>query len=813
MNKLLLTLIALVTLTSVTYAGQPKGNISGVVKEESGEPAAFVTMILLDADSSIVKTDFSKEDGSFSFPNIKPGEYTIQISSLQYKGFVSKKITLKDGEALKVPSITLEASVQELDEVRVTATRPMVEVLPDKTVFNVEGSPNATGNDGMQLLRKSPGVIIDNNDNIILQGKSGVRIFIDGKPSQLSGQDLIATLRSMQSEQIEAIEIITNPPAKYEAQGNAGIINIRLKRDKNLGTNASFNTGYDVHVRDRYRAGITANHRTKKLSLFGNYNYYNMAGENFVDFQKTIDTTYQNSEATINWNVIGHGFRGGADYYFNKKHTIGFVANGNLNTRTIDNINNTGIANLATPSVIESTLVSDNISDNDTDNINMNLNYQYKGQKGSAVNIDLDYGLFDNGGFFNQPNEYFRGTSSEMISSAYYTNTQTTKIDITTAKLDYEVNLGKGKFSTGSKYSKVVTDNGFLFYNHAVYKGAGVIDNTRSSDFDYDERVFALYANYAIKLGEKFNLNAGVRMENTESLGTLTSVTQSSPPVDRTYTDLFPSGGLTYAHNKSNQFGVNYSRRIDRPSYQNLNPFEFRLDELTYREGNPFLKPQYTHNFELTHTFKYKLNTKISYSISSDFFGQVTEALTGTNASIIRQENLADVTNLGLNISYPFNVTKWWSGYSSLNLNHATYKSDLRDQALDLEATTYNVFVQNNFMLPKGFKFELSGWYNSPSIWGGTFVTGRMYSINSGIQKSVLKDKGNLTIGVDDIFHTQQWEGESDLNGLKIKGNGGRDSRRFKIGFTYRIGNQRVKARRRQTGQEEEQKRIQQGNS
>ena len=806
------TLMAILCAITSAFSQKANGSISGKLIETSGDPAAFVTVILLNTDSAIVKTDFSKDDGAFLFPNIAKGEYHIQVNSVQYKPHFSESILIADEQNLKLAPIKLAAAVKELDEVKVVATKPLIEVQPDKTVFNVEGSPNASGNNGMDLLRKSPGVIIDNNDNVILQGKNGVRIFIDGKPSQLTGEDLTAMLRSMQSEQIEAIEIITNPPAKYEAQGNAGIINIKLKRDKNLGTNATFNTGYDVHIRERYRAGITANHRTKKFSLFGNYNYYDQAGENFVNFDNDIlglnDPIYRDGESTINWHVIGHGFRGGADYFINKQHNIGFVANGNLNSRDIDNVSDTDMGGLPRTNTPDSILVADNISDNDVNNLNFNFNYQFKGQKGSSINIDLDYGKFMSDGFTDQPNETFDSDRSELFSSDYFTNTQVTDIDIRTAKLDYEVNLGKGRFSAGSKYSSVITDNEFLFYNHTERGINPELDIDRSSTFTYDERVFALYTNYAIKLNDKINFNVGVRMEHTESLGDLVSEkTTNNTTVDRSYTDFFPSGGLTYAINKTNQLGVNYSRRIDRPSYQNLNPFEFRLDKNTFREGNPFLQPQYTHSFQLTHTYKYKLNTRLSYSITSDFFGQVTEIKDNSDgASLIRQENLADAKNYGLNISYPFSVTKWWGGYASFNLNHASFKSDLKVSRLDINATTYNIYVQNNFTLPAGFKFELSGWYNSPSIWGGTFVTGSMYSINIGLQKSVFKGKGNFTMGLDDIFWTQKWNGDSDFNNLKIDGNGGRDSRRFKVGLTYRIGNQKVKVRKRKTGQEDEQK-------
>lgn len=280
--KKLFTLFLALCIAISTFAQSRTGTISGNLLEDNGDPAAFVTLMLMDKDSIMVKADFSKDDGSFTFANITPSEYKIQVSSIQYQGYSSEIFSLAEGETKKLPEISLSVSVKKLDEVQISASKPMIEIQPDKTVFNVASSPNASGSDGMELLRKSPGVIIDNNDNIILQGKNGVRIYIDGKPTQLSGEDLTAMLRGMQSDQIESIEIITNPSAKYEAQGNAGIINIVLKRDKNLGTNATITAGYNVGIEDRVNGSLNLNHREKKVSLYGSFNYSDLTGKSVV---------------------------------------------------------------------------------------------------------------------------------------------------------------------------------------------------------------------------------------------------------------------------------------------------------------------------------------------------------------------------------------------------------------------------------------------------------------------------------------------------------------------------------------------------
>ena len=805
--KRIILIVSISLLMFPAWAQEQEGSISGTVNEEgSGSPAAFATMVLLDADSIMVKADFTKEDGSFSFIKIPAGSYQLQMSSVQYEAYQSGLFELAPNQDLKLDPIAIKGAVTQLEDVQVTAVRPLVEVQPDKTVFNVEGSVNATGNDGMELLRKAPGVIVDNNDNIILQGKNGVLIYIDGKPTQLRGEDLVALLRSLQSEDIESLDIITNPSAKYDAEGNAGIIDIKLKRDKNLGMNATITAGYDIGKKKRYRGGITANYRNKKTSLFGNYTYYDNAGTNETNLFKELNGNFLDQRSNSTWTYQGHNFRGGADYYINKKHTIGFVVNGSLAERGGTTNSTTPFGSIATGEV-DQILQANNRRDFGTDNLQTNINYQYSGEKGSSLNVDADYGYYWNEGGLYQPNLYLDPTGEVVMLERNFTDEQVTRIDIRTFKADYETNIGKGKVSAGIKWSDVETANTYDFFS--LQEEQRIKDIDRSSAFDYREKVAAAYLNYSQKFGEKYSLSAGVRAEHTDSDGKLESEKENEiDEVKRSYTDFFPSGGITYEPNKTHKFAFNYSRRIDRPGYKDLNPFEFKLDELTFQRGNPFLNPQYTNSFQVSHTYKYKLTSTLSYSHTNDFFAIVTDT-TGERGSLISQQNIADARNLGLNVSYPFDVTKWWSVYSNLNLYHVAYDANIDGATIDLNQTTYNLYMQNSFVLPKDLKLEVSGWYNSPSVWGGTFETEAMWSLDIGFKKSLFKDRGTLSVNLTDVFKTQEWEGFSEFAGLRINGNGGYDSRRLKFGLTYRVGNQQVKgARKRKTGLEDEQNRI-----
>lgn len=798
--------ISLVILCSLSSIAQSVNSISGKFLEENGDPAAFTTVVLLDTDSTLVKVESTDEQGAFTMSEIKAGKYRLMTRSLQYNNYLSDYFKLESGQSKKFDPITLVNSVNELEDVEVRATRPLVDIQPDKTVFNIENSLNATGADAMELLRKAPGVVIDNNDNIILQGKNGIKVYIDGKPSYLSGEELVSMLRGMTADQIESIEIITNPSAKYDAEGNAGIINIVLKRNKNLGFNGKVSANARIGEKKQYSGNFNYNYRSQKMNIYGNYGYHNNEGSGYSNFYKQLNGFTLDQHGEWDWYHNGHDLRTGLDYLINDKQTIGVVLQGNISDNGNKNYSRTPIAN--PDNQIENILIAENERDGTTDNVKVNLNYQIKNDDGTSVNFDADYGYFwrSRDGFL--PNRYYDPQENEILEERIFSDAQDTRIDIKTLKGDYESKLAGGNLTSGLKYSNVGTKNSYDYFIHNNDQVSRDID--RSSDFDYTEIIYAAYSTYSGKIGDKLTYNAGLRVERTESEGILDSEKSSANEnVTRSYTDFFPSGGIAYNISKSNNLSFNYSRRIDRPNYQDLNPFEFKLDELTFRRGNPFLKPQYTNNFQLNHSFKHKLNTSITYSITNDFFAQITDTV-GQKSSMISQQNIADAQNIGLNTSYNTDITKWWNVFTNFNLFHVRYDTDYKNVNIKLNATTYNIYLQNSFNLPADIKMELSGWYNSPSIWGGTFETGDMWSVDLGLKRSVWNERMFITMGVQDIFKTQKWDGISEYGGLRIEGDGGYDSRRFTVKVDFKFGNQNVKKIRdnRKTGLEEESERI-----
>lgn len=805
-KKITLLLVGLFGLSLYLSAQSQGATLKGFIQDPEEQPVSYANVILHAAqDSSIVKVAYSDDAGVYRIRGLSAGEYWLTISYVGLPEYHTETFALQAGEIREIAPIRMQPPAEELSEVTVTAQRPMLEVKPDKTVFNVDGSVNASGNTALELLRKAPGIVIDNNENITMLGRSGVQVYIDGKPSPLNGADLANFLRSLNSSEIDAIELITNPSAKYDAAGNAGIINIRLKKDKNLGANGSLNLGGSQGIAARYNASVNGNYRNKKWNLFGNYSFND--GENPQDFNMYREQLGLVLDQRTDQNYIwqSHNLKAGADFFINDKHTFGFLVNGNLSDNTSPNTGLTYISNIGS-NTIDSILVSESEFSNERSNFNYNLNYVYRNEE-TSLNIDADYGAYRNDGRSYQPNEYMDAAGEITLSERIFRNETPTDIDIYTFKADYERPFLQGKLGAGVKTAIVRTDNTFDFYD--VINETSVLNTDRSNQFEYTENVNAAYVNYARQL-DKFGFSLGLRMEQTNSTGDLTSYKQvNDARVERSYLDFFPSGGITYTPNETHNLQLNFSRRINRPSYQDLNPFENKLDELTFEKGNPFLNPEYAMNVKLTHTFKYRFNTSISYSHTTDQITRITDT-SGTKGAFITWLNLADQYNYSLAFSAPIPITKWWSSFTNFTGYYVQNRGDYGEtKIIDLDATAFNLYSQHTFTLPKDWSVELSGWYNSPSLWGGTFEMDAQYSVDLGVQKKLLDGQANIKVSVSDIFRTTPFSGTSQFGALFMRVGGNWDSRRVSATLTYRFGNNQVKSsRRRKTGLEDESSRI-----
>lgn len=809
LNMKSLHTLCLFLFTSVV--GFAQSEISGKVIDANGQAVAFANAVLYSsADTQMVKAEITDFDGVFKISGISHGDYTLHISFVGYATYRSEPFAINGSESKALETVVLQTDENVLDAVEIVTERSIIEVLPDKTVFNVEGSVNATGNTALELLRKAPGVMVDNNDNIILLGKSGTQIYIDGKPSPLAGDDLANYLRSMQSSEIEAIEIITNPSAKYDAEGDAGIINIRLKKDKRFGANANINLGYNQGFYAKYNGTVNMNYRNKFSNIFGMYSVNTGTWRNWMDFDRFMDEINTFTTSVNKHSGPYNGYKFGADFFLNKFNTIGFIVDG---SRNVSENYNSSYASIFSASTGEPISNLDAISDNDgiQSNFHTNLNYRFDNLEGTTWNIDGDYGIYNNTNDAYQPNTYYDPIADTIIEENIYTFNAPTNIDVYTTNIDHERNLGTGKLGAGIKFSYVITDNTYDFYT--VHNGEQELDINRSNNFVFEENINAAYVNYSFAVS-KFNISFGLRAEQTNSTGTLTSLKETEDDtVKRNYVDFFPSGGVSYTINQKNALRLNYSRRIQRPNYQDLNPFEFKINELSYRKGNPFLQPQYTQSVQLTHTYNYSLSTTLRYSYTTDFYSNVSDTAAG-GATYLQTLNIGTQQVVGLNVSYPFSITKWWSTYTNAGVftlrNQGTI-SEGRD--IDLTQTTFNLYHQSTFDLTEKFSLELSGWFNSPSVWGAVFQTAANGSVDIGAQYALFNNKGNLKVSYTDLFNTAPWEAKQQIDGLYMEVQGGWESQQLRVSFSYLFGNDQVKgSRNRKSGLDDEKNRISGGN-
>lgn len=787
-------------------------SIKGQLQDDKNEAVIYANIALHNAsDSTMVKVETSDVTGIFNIQGIKAGNYFLKVSYVGLADLEKKDLVLTDGQVLDLGVIKMATAATDLEEVTVTAQRALVEVKPDRTVFNVQGTINSVGDDALSLLRKAPGVNVDNNDNVNVLGRGGVQIYVDGKPLPLTGADLAGYLQNIPAEQIDRIDIITNPGAKYEAEGNAGIIDIRMKRDKNLGTNGSLSTTYSKGRHYKYNVSGTANYRNKNMNVFGN------AG--FGQFESFNDHLFDGFQNGLRLNEVNNSFafgdfinyRVGVDFFIGKKQTLGFLVSGADNTRNNEAKDVIEISQESMQSNIDSVLVANNTSDNERNNNTFNINYRYDIGKGKSLNVDLDYGRYKNTSIRFQPNLYYNNVNQDILFSSVINAFDTpTDIDIYTAKIDFEYPLAGGQLGLGSKFSRVVSDNVFLFFDEI--NGVNIRNDVRSNRFDYDENVAAGYITYNRPIDKKWSFAAGLRAEQTDAVGNLQPflVSLQEPPVDLNYLSWFPNAGLTYNPKQGHTFNLSYGRRINRPDYNVLNPFNNRLSELSYEKGNPFLRPEIVNNFELGYTLKYRYNFKIAYSKTDD---QITRLIApdeeDPRAGFITWDNLASQTVFSANISAPMQINKKWSAFFNISANRIDNQADYGDgKVIDLQAFSYSIFSQQTFDLPGGFKGEVSGYYSGPGVWGGVFEYESSWSLNLGLQKKFFQKRMNVKLSFSDIFYESGWDGVSDFAGAKSFGSGRYDSRRAAISVSYNFGNENVKSRKRKTGIEDESKRV-----
>jgi hypothetical protein len=782
--------LTFITLLSFAQTTTVTGVVMGVDQGKS-EALAFVSVSLhATADSLLLMATASDNTGNFSLEIASADSVLVYFNIIGFKPMWKK---IGASANLNLGTIELMRTSTVTSEMEFVAKKPLVQVQADKTIFNVEGTANAVGLNALELLRRAPGVVIDNNNNISVKGKSGITVYIDGRISPLQGSQLSDFLKSTPSSSIEKIEIITNPSARFDAAGTAGILNIVMKKNSNYGQNATFGIGYGNQIYGKTNGSFTYNRRKGKTNVYATYGNNFSEDWGYMRFYKEQNDVFFDQRTYSLYKDQSHYGKAGIDISINDKNTIGISVNTNLANNISDSHGSTPIGSVALGAGIDSTLEASSISDGYRNNYGANVNYQWKGENDKEFTVDANYGIYDIDNKNFQPNRYI-GSNGILLNERNYQNNTATQIDIAVVRADYSFNWKKIKWEAGMKGTQVNTNNKLDFFN--VVGNNLEVDSNLTNSFEYKERVLAAYANASGKY-KKFGWQVGVRAENTNSNGELFALTpQPLSKVDRLYTNLFPSAAITFDHKETSTFNLTYSRRIDRPSYQSLNPFESRLDELSYSRGNAFLQPQYTDAFELSHTLFYMITSSIGYSKTNGFFTEITDT-TEFSRSFIQTRNLGYRENITFNIGSPVTIAKWWEGYVNMGVYNIHNRATFEDgNTIDLRATSYNIFMQNTFKFNKTASFELSGFFNGPSVWGGTFRNKPMGGLDVAFQKTFLSEKLVLRLAYGDILRTMRWRGISQYAGLYMDASGLWESRTARINLTWKIGNQKLKEKK-----------------
>lgn len=805
-------MVAVSLLSVIILQAQQKqqGKITIVVWNESQQALENATVELLKAqDSLLVKAAITDKAGLAELVNIAFGDYLLRITMVNYNKQYAKPIQLTAAE----PQVTLSPiklvpiTGAQLKEVTVTARKPFIQKLNDRIVVNVDNSIVSVGSSAFDVLERSPGVLIDPNDVISLRGRQGVIIMIDGKITPMSGADLVNMLRSLPANSIERIDLITNPSARYDAAGNSGIIDIRMKKDQRLGANGTLTAGYGQGVFPKANAGTTFNYRNKKINLFGSYNYSYRKNLNHLILKREFfkDGQYDGAYDQDNYMkapLNSKNARLGADFFPNKRSIIGVVLNGTFTRMNRNNDNQSIVINdIKDP---ESRFQTGTREKTRFNNILGNINYKYTlDSTGRELTADADYGMFRNNNQSQFVTGFYKLDGTPERPTYKLNGDQDGKISIATVKADYIHPIQKDiRLETGFKTSFVETDNDVQF--HDVSSGAPVFDPSKSNRFRYKENNNAVYVNLNTEF-KKFSLMAGLRAEQTNMEG---HQFVNNIRFDSSYLQMFPSLFLNYKLGAEKTLGFSVSRRIDRPNYSELNPFRFFLDPSTYSSGNPYLKPQLTWSYEISYTVK-QFNFTLGYSHTKQNTTVVIRpSETEDKVTVQIPVNLDTYDYFGLTIAAPFRFTKWWNSINNANIFYGHYNGNLANTTLDNGTPAANISTNNTFTLPHGWTIEVNAGVNTGGQYGFMKLDPQ-WQFSPGVQKTVLNKRGTIRLNVTDVFWTNLPQAVINFSNYIEHWRARRESRVANLSFTYRFGRNSVAAaRRRNTASEEERRRA-----
>lgn len=810
MRKVILPFFLILSYTCVFAQKQDKPGIRITVVNEQKNPLPGSTVYLLKQDSVVIQSGAAGASGVFEFTDLNPGKYLVRASQTGYEAGYSQWVTLKK-DSLFSGIITLKPASGLLKDVTIISKKPPIQFLPDKTVINPDATISNAGATVMDILEKSPGITVGKDGSIIMKGKPSVMVLIDGKPTQLSGADLQAYLSGISASQVDVVELIENPGAKYDAAGNAGIINIKTKAIRQKGFNGSMNLSIGQGIYPKTGNSINLNYRNGKTNWFLNYGIRaSNEKQDIYTLRKYFNTNNQDSVLLEQPNfsknsAVGNNIKTGFDFFLNSKTTLGLVFTGGLFDRKAKSYS---AINWMDPNYhIDSSINTWGENNRTFKRGGVNINGKFKMDEHSELTADLDYVRFTINGDQNYQTQLLSPGSPIAATKGNIPS----KLSILTAKTDYSRRFNKFLLETGLKMAVNKTDNLAEYYFNDNNTGWQP-DLSRSNHFLYDESISAAYASIDAEKG-KWHWQAGLRFEFTSykahQLGN-TVVKDSS--FKRNYGSLFPTAFASYQADSNNTITFRLGERIDRPPFQYLNPFLTTLNKYTYEGGNPFIKPQYTWNFSVAHTYKQMLTTEISYSYLRDYFSQIfvidsNSSNVNKNIIIYTRGNVGSFQNFGISETFQAPVTSWWNLTAVAVYNYKVIKGVVW-APIEARISQLNVSLNNQFQFKNGWSFELSGYYQTKSQIDLQEWLKPQGELNAGVAKQIMKKKGTLKLGIRDITYFQNYSGYSTFQNSYEPFTVKWDSRVVRLSFSWRFGSSMKQISRSEGGAGDEINRV-----
>ena len=778
-----------------TFLSAQTYRLSGCVQDENRQPVEVANVLLKQAkDSTYITGMLTDTQGCFSFDQ-PLGEYLLHITLIGSEDLYVPVVLQRNKN---VGELTLKSSSALLDEVTVTAARPVIKRLVDRVVFDAHNTIASAGGSALDLLREVPGLQVGQN-SIGIIGKGGIKVYINDRETKLSGDELIDYLRSYDASQILKVEVITTPPSKYDAAGNAGIINIRLKSRPKDYVGGTASASYSAGEKDNYGyGGVSLNLSKGRVSSFLNggttQGNYETREKNYRYFPQNT----WNSRADYTNYMNSFYLQGGVDVSLERDWTVGMQAIYNHSAPKPGNALSWTEVYDASTAVLDSLLYSN--SDKDTGSDRLNLNFHTDkvwDDKGKKMTWDVDYlrdNRNENMGFLSKT---LLPDGTEIPGTNFdYNYLQHRKVDVVSSALDFILPFEKYKITAGAKVSFTNTRNGINY---------DTSDPTLVQDdyFRYKEQIYALYADYSREYSERFSMQLGLRMEHTRTTG----ISEAKDTEDKhDYTRLFPTVYLLYSPTDGHALNFSFSNRISRPSQNMVNPFPFYQNKYTYACGREDLKPSYTYNAELGYTLKNNFNVSAYYSYSDDVFFQVVDLDAETNVTSFLWENFMQTHAFGLNNSYTFR-TKWLQAYAQHGVSYRRTTSSAVTTSPEEKGWAYDASLRNTFFFneKKTLLATLSGSYSSRQ-YQGIYLMSPTYSVSAGMLYRLLDNKLNLSLNVNNLFVSHS-KLETMSNGLKIIADNQFSFTSFRIGVSYTFGGD-IRSKGQRNSNEDIQRRL-----